>query len=214
VACPGREPATVEHLGRGNRKPTRLVSLESGGAVVVQLAATGDRAVAGVGDRTGLRAGALVLRAVRERTGVPVPALLADGTVAGTGYPVTGRADGGDLHGRFAGLDPGTRRRLARTFGRHLAAVHDAFAFEGYGPFDAVDGGLKPCEAAREEWFVSYGRTAVGWLPPVSGDLRVGLGELLAAPPLPGPARHAVRLGLSARERTVPRGGTHGGAGL
>lgn len=176
AACPTRRPTTVEKLGRGNRKMTRLVSFESGESVVVQLPAGGDG--------TGLRAGALVLRAVRERTGVPVPAVLADGTIDGTDYLVTERADGEDLHERFAGLDPDTQRHLARTFGRHLAAVHDAFAFEGYGPLDAVDGGLKPCETGWEEWFVSYGRAAVGRLPPAFGGLRDGLGELLAAPPL------------------------------
>ncbi|MEF8887110.1 MAG: phosphotransferase [Haloarculaceae archaeon] len=184
VACPGREPATVEHLGRGNRKLTRLVSFESGGSVVVQLAPTGDRAVAGAGGRTGLRAEALVLRAVRERTDVPVPAVLADGTVDGTDYLVTERADGEDLHEHFAGLDGDAQRRLARTFGRHLGAVHDAFSFEGYGPLDAVDGTLEPREAAWEEWFVSYGRAAVGRLPPAFDDLRDGLEELLAALPL------------------------------
>jgi aminoglycoside phosphotransferase (APT) family kinase protein len=124
-----------------------------------------------------------VVRALRERTGVPVPAVLADGTADGTDYLVTERVDGEDLHERFARLDGDVQRRLARTFGRHLAAVHGAFSFGGYGPLGAVDGSLEPREAAWEEWFDAYSRAAVGRLPPAFDDLRDGLGALLASPP-------------------------------
>ena len=175
-ACPGREPVGVEHLGRGNRKLTRLVRFGDGGPVVVQLAE-------GDGGGGPLRAEALVLRTLRERTGVPVPTLLADGTADGTDYLVTERVDGEDLHERFTGLDGDVKRRLARTFGQYLAAVHDVFSFAGYGPLDAADGNLEPREAAWEEWFVAYGRAAVGRLPAAFDDLRDGLLGLLAGPP-------------------------------
>jgi len=178
VACPGRQPTAIEKLGRGNRKLTRLVGFESGGPVVVQLAETGDRA--------GLRTEALVLRRVRGRTCVPVPAVLADGTVDGTDYLVTERVDGETLHERFARLDGDVQRRLARTFGRHLAAVHDAFSFRGYGPLGAAGDGLKPRADEWGEWFLAYGREAVGRLPPAFDDVREPLQELLAGP-LPEP---------------------------
>jgi aminoglycoside phosphotransferase (APT) family kinase protein len=186
AACPDRQPTAVEKLGRGNRKLTRLVRFEHGDPVVVQLAATGDGAVAETSDQAGLRAEALVLRALRERTDVPVPAVLADGTVRGTDYLVTERVGGEDLHERFAGLDGDVQRRLARTFGRHLAAVHDAFSFAGYGPLDATGDGLTPRADQWGTWFCAYGQAAVGRLPPAFDDLQGELGELLAGP-LPEP---------------------------
>lgn len=180
AVCPAGRPAAVEDLGRGNRKLTRLVSFGHREPVVCQLA-PGD-------DGSRLRAEALVLRAVRQWTDVPVPAVLADGTVNGTDYLVTERADGGNLHTRFAGLDGDSQRRLARTFGRHLADIHDAVSFGGYGPLDATRGGLEPREAAWGAWFVSYGREAVEGLPSAFDDLQEEVGELLASlPPDPDP---------------------------
>ena len=176
AACPGQEPTAVEALGRGNRKATQLVRFERREPVVVQFA-TGSES------GSGLRAEALVLRAVRERTGVPVPATLADGTVDRTEYLVTERVAGGNLHTRFAGLDGDVQRRLAGTFGRHLAALHEAFSFAGHGPLDAVGGNLAPHETGWGRWVVSYGRQAAERLPPAVDDLREGLQTLLASPP-------------------------------
>ena len=204
AACPGRQPTAVEALGRGNRKLTRLVRFEGREPVVVQLAEVGHGADAEVGDRVdaevgdgadaevgdgaGLRTEALVLRAVRERTGVPVPAVLADGAIDGTDYLVTERAEGGDLHTRFAGLGGDIQRRLARVFGHHLAAVHEAFSFAGYGGLAATADGLGPRADEWGAWFLAYGQEAVGRLPPAFGGLRSELEELLAAySPAPDP---------------------------
>jgi len=181
VAVPGAEPTAVEPLGRGNRKRTFLVWFGAREPVVVQLSDDcGDTDADGRG--CPLRAEALVLRTLGERTGVPVPAVLADGVVSGTGYLVTERVDGDDLHGVFVGLDHGTQRRLARTFGRRLAAVHDTFGFEGYGPVQATDGGLAAQAEDWPAWLRSYGLDAVGRLPPAFDDLRADLRALFDGP--------------------------------
>lgn len=118
-------PATVREPPTGNSKRTALVTLADGRAVVVQY-----RGRLHVHD-----AAAAVTRAVAARTDVPVAPVLAAGTLADppVTYRVTERVTGDDLHERFADCDPVVRERLARTLGRHLAAIHEAFAFDAPG---------------------------------------------------------------------------------
>ncbi|WP_254823495.1 phosphotransferase family protein [Haloglomus halophilum] len=118
-------PAAVREPPTGNSKRTALVTLADGREVAVQYR---DR-------ERSLAAEAAVTRAVARRTDVPVARVLAAGGLADLGitYLVTERVPGADLHERFTGFDAATRERLARTLGRHLAAVHDAFAFDAPG---------------------------------------------------------------------------------
>ena len=171
AACPGHEPVAVEPFGRGNRKRTVLVRFADREPVVVQ---TSGRAGA-------LRAEASVLRALTDRTDVPVPAVVGAGTADGTGYLVTEHVAGEDLHARFTALDADTQRGLARTFGRHLGAVHEGFAFERYGPLAAA-GSLRAEEGDWRAWLRSYGLGALERLPAAFDGLRERARELLAEP--------------------------------
>ncbi len=118
-------PAAVREPPTGNSKRTVLVTLTDGREVAVQYRAR----------QRSLAAEAAVTRAVARRTDVPVAPVLAAGDLADLGvtYLVTERVPGDDLHERFTALDTATRERLARTLGRHLAAVHDAFGFDAPG---------------------------------------------------------------------------------
>jgi Ser/Thr protein kinase RdoA (MazF antagonist) len=126
-------PATVEPPPTGNSKRTALVTLRDGREVVVQYRR-----------ERPLGAEAAVTRAVAERTAVPVAPVLAAGRLddPAVSYLVTRWVRGDDLHERFTALDGAVRERLARTLGRHLAAVHDAFAFEAPGRVAVDDGNL------------------------------------------------------------------------
>ncbi|WP_276258447.1 phosphotransferase family protein [Haloglomus litoreum] len=129
----GATPATVRDLPTGNSKRTALVTLDDGREVVVQYR----------GRERSLAAEAAVTRAVAARTDVPVAPVLGTGTVEDLGvtYLVTEHVAGDDLHERFAGLGPEHRSVLARTLGRCLAAVHDAFAFDAPGRVAGTDDG-------------------------------------------------------------------------
>jgi Ser/Thr protein kinase RdoA (MazF antagonist) len=119
----GTSPAAVREPPTGNSKRTALVELADGRTVVVQYR---DRPLA---------AEAAVTGAVAERTGVPVAPVLAAGRLDSppVSYLVTGRVAGDDLHERFTSVDADARERLARTLGRYLATVHEAFAFDACG---------------------------------------------------------------------------------
>lgn len=125
-----------------------------------------------------------VTRLVRFERREPVVVQLASGTDDRAGYLVTERVAGENLHTRFTGLDGGVQRRLAGAFGRHLAAVHEAFSFAGHGPLDAAGSNLEPREAEWGQWVVPYGRQAAKRLPPAFDDLREELQTLLASPPV------------------------------
>lgn len=129
----GAPPATVATPPTGNSKRTALVTLRDGREVVVQYRR-----------ERPLDAEAAVTRAVAERTAVPVAPVLAAGRLddPAVSYLVTRWVRGDDLHERFTALDGPIRGRLARTLGRHLAAVHDAFAFDAPGRVTVDDGGL------------------------------------------------------------------------
>jgi hypothetical protein len=118
-------PAAVTAPATGNSKRTALVGLRDGREVVVQYRAR----------ERPLDAEVAVTRAVAGRTDLPAAPVLAAGTLTDppVSYFVTRRVPGDDLHERFAGLPAADRERLARTLGRHLAAVHEAFAFDAPG---------------------------------------------------------------------------------
>jgi hypothetical protein len=128
-ALPGATVSSVETPATGNTKRTAFVTLVDGRDLVVQSRLAG----------TGLATEAALARAVARRTDVPVPRVLATGTVDGTEYVLVERVPGEDLHTRFVDLDPETRETVVRSMGRWLAALHDAFAFDGYGPVRTDD---------------------------------------------------------------------------
>jgi Ser/Thr protein kinase RdoA (MazF antagonist) len=145
----GAAPATVTAPPTGNSKRTALVSLRDGREVVVQYR----------GRERPLDAEVAVTRAVAERTDVPVAPVLAAGTLTdpAVSYFVTRRVPGDDLHERFAALPAADRERLARTLGRHLASVHEAFAFDAPGRVaprggDLVVPGPRPAGAFYREY--------------------------------------------------------------
>ncbi|ELZ51761.1 phosphotransferase [Halorubrum coriense DSM 10284] len=178
---PGATVASVEPLGRGNRKRTEVVRFETTPPVVLQRSPT----------PAATRTEAALLTAIGERTDVPVPRPLGEGVVDGTGWLVTPLVDGRDLHEAFVDLGPADRRGVARAFGRWLAALHEAFRFSGCGRLavdggaDAVGGGTDegsvlgrdptlavgdPVDA--EEWLREFGERHASRLPDDFDDLR------------------------------------------
>lgn len=165
---PDHEPTARRLVSRGNHKRTTLVSF-SDREVVLQTAP----------DAAALATEAALATAVRERTSVPVPEVVAAGTLDGTGtsdglgYVVLARAEGTDLHGRFTALDAGTRGAVARAFGRYLAEVHDAFAFDAYGEVYATNDGFRATGPADwREWFTAHVESGLEALPSAFDDLR------------------------------------------
>lgn len=173
-ARPGRDLSDAAPLGRGNRKRTVLATLENGERVVLQFA----------DDAALLRSEAALLVAIDERTDVPVPRVLASGIDGGVAYLCTAHVEGADLHERFAGFETPEQCALARSFGRHLATLHTAFTFDGYGDVVAVDGTLRVDggETTWADWLGAYGRAALERLPGEFDDLRPRLRELFANP--------------------------------
>jgi hypothetical protein len=193
---PDRTVADATPVPRGNRKRTFVVAFDDGTKVVVQLS---DRPTALVTETA-------VARAVRERTTVPVPEILGAGRIGDVGYAVVELAPGRDLHERFVDLADATQRRVARTFGRYLAELHDAFAFDAYGEVVAVeeasgvgtDGGtVVAADTFRATgtgdwptWFREYVADGVAALPPSLASIgeRVRLAVADAALPVAPPA--------------------------
>ncbi|WP_255198145.1 phosphotransferase family protein [Halorarius litoreus] len=179
---PGREPTARQLVQRGNHKRTTLVSFGDE-AVVVQTSPDADA----------LATEAALATAVRERTTVPVPEILAVGTLDGAGYLVAARAPGVDLHTRFTELEAPVQRAVARTFGRFLAELHDAFSFDAYGDVRATDGGLRA--TGTDDW--------AAWL---TDDVEAGLAALPPAfDSFHDPVRTAVREAVSDVEAPEPR---------
>ncbi|ELZ26483.1 phosphotransferase [Halogeometricum pallidum JCM 14848] len=173
---PARTVTETTPSRRGNTKETTLVRFADGEGAVVQFAADADA----------FRTELALARAVRERTAVPTPRILADGSLAGRPYAVAALVDGVDLHERFSRVSSATRRRLSRRFGRSLAALHESFAFEGYGAV-RVDGGSDGEDAGAAlradgaeswpSWFDAHVREGIDALPAAFDDVRE---ELLA----------------------------------
>lgn len=150
------EPATaVEPIRRGNRKRTAVVRFDRHDSVVVQVCA----------EMRWLRTEAAVLRQLHERTAVPVPTVLDAGSHEGVAYMLTEYVAGEDLHERFAAVDATRRRSLSLSFGSHLAQVHEAFRFEGYGPVKRPSEALLTCGDDWVSWFTDYARAAIERLP-------------------------------------------------
>ncbi|WP_224333588.1 phosphotransferase family protein [Haloprofundus halobius] len=198
----GGTPTELRAVSNGNHKRTTLVAFADDGdddendggdsaaeipdAVVVQFASDADA----------FRTETELARTVGERTSIPVPALYDTGELGGRAYAVVERAAGGDLHERFAALDPEARRRVARAFGRYLAELHERFSFEGYGSvrfadvgkrrrnsdsldrFDRFDRFRATGTDGWRRWFRAYAREGVDALPPTFDSLRE---ELLGA---------------------------------
>lgn len=135
--------SAVEPADWGNTKRTALVTLSDGREVVVQYRAR---------DAGGLVTEAELTRAIGERTGVPVPPVLGVQQVGEHVAVVTERVPGVDLHERFESLSLDRRVALARTLGRYLAVVHDAFRFEWYGPVDVRGGAFTVTDPDTDWW--------------------------------------------------------------
>ena len=133
IAEPIRPDAVVERIdpiAAGNRRRTAVVRFVDADPVVIQRCT--DPAVT--------RVEATLLDAIDGRTSVPVPTPLGSGTIDGDGWLATPYLPGDDLHESFTGLAPAARRRVARSFGRYLGELHDAFRFDAYGPLTVADG--------------------------------------------------------------------------
>ena len=145
-AFPERDVASVSPVRRGNRKTTAVVEFAVGPPVVVQ---TG-------GDVDSLRSEAAVTTAIDDATSIPVPTVLAGGVAGDGAYVITERVDGEDLHERFASLDPGRRRGVARAFGRYLGEIHAAATFGSFGDVEPTGE-----EWAADEWPTETGVSAL-----------------------------------------------------
>jgi Ser/Thr protein kinase RdoA (MazF antagonist) len=181
---PDATAADIEAAPWGNTKRTALVTLSDGREVVVQYRAS---------DRGGLATEAELTRAIGERTDVPTPVVLGCQRVDEYAAVVTARVPGRDLHERFEFLPPDRRVALVRTLGRHLAAVHDAFRFSGYGPVTYRDEGFAVADPERDwrAWLSDYLGRALGRLDgplaplaaPIQGAFDRHRDRLPAAPP-------------------------------
>jgi hypothetical protein len=166
---------SIERPTEGNRKATAIVVLSKGERVVVQ----------GTADPTALRTETRLASEIAARTTVPVPTVLECGRIdvddrvndgRGGAYRVVKAVEGTNLHERFTTLSSGARRRIARRFGRALGQLHEAFAFERFGPVVAAGGGLRAdgpsSSSSWDRWFDSYVENAVSALPEPLADLR------------------------------------------
>ena len=190
---PDRRIAATTPIHRGNHKRTAVVTFADHDSLVVQLSDAPDA----------LRTEHTLASAIRERTSLPVPPVVAAGELYGTGYVVVERASGVDLHTRFTELRPSDRRTVARSFGRYLAELHDAFRFAGYGEITAVAGSdgddavpttfdLQTHETADwPTWFETYAREGIEALPSAFESLRMPLSDAVSDSDVPAspPAR-------------------------
>jgi fructosamine-3-kinase len=152
-ALPGVTVSGIETPATGNTKRTAFVSLAERRDLVVQFRPANPESAG-----TGLTTEARLAREVARRTEVPVPRVLASGTVEGVEYLLTERAPGEDLHARFVDLPRADREAIVRSIGRWLAALHDTFAFEGYGSVTLGDDRLVVADPAADwrAWFRGY----------------------------------------------------------
>lgn len=188
---PDRRVVSTTPIRRGNHKQTVVVGFADGDDVVVQLST----------DPDALQTEFALARAIRERTSVPVPPVVAAGEIGSgedgheTGYGVVERAPGVDLHTQFAGLPSDDQCRLAHSFGRYLAELHESFRFDGYGNVVASDGDREAESTTFEvqtagtdwassdtdwaSWFSAYAREGVDALPSAFAPFRERLHEAI-----------------------------------
>lgn len=172
-AYPERAVAAVETPPEGNRKRTRLVTLDDERRVVVQR--TDDPAALAVETR--------LAREIADRTAVPVPAVFEFGRDGAGGYRIVEYVAGENLHARFASLPAADRHHVARQFGRFLAELHGAFAFERFGDIAVADDGLRADGPADwPEWFRGHATAGIDALPAPFADLKPALREAVASP--------------------------------
>ena len=173
AAYPDRAVTAVETPPEGNRKRTRVVTLDDGRSVVVQRS----------DDPAALATETRLTREIGDRTAVPVPAVLECGRDGADGCRIVEYVAGENLHARFVSLPAADRRRLARRFGRFLAELHGAFAFERFGDIAAADDGLRADGPADwPEWFGSHATAGIDALPAAFADLKPALREAVASP--------------------------------
>lgn len=187
---PDTAVAAIDPLDPGNRRATSIVRFADADPVVVRRMA----------DPKASRVEARLLSAIDDRTSVPVAAPVGSGTHDGEGWIATPLITGSDLHESFSGLDPTPRRRIAESFGRYLAELHDAFQFDSHGSLAVVDGQLvvdtsvrSPAEVAGGEaataaasddtdrgeswgaWLAAFGRASIARLPADFDGIRAEL---------------------------------------
>ena len=188
---PGRAIESIERPAEGNRKETAIVTVAGGERLVVQRTE----------DPDALRTETRLAREIAARTTVPVPTVLEWGRIDGDddrgrggAYRVVEAVEGRNLHERFTALSPAARRRIAGRFGRALAEIHGAFAFERFGPVaaDAGEsgggGGLRaegPGSWAR--WLDAYLRDGVEALPEPFADLEAAIESTIEEGPAADP---------------------------
>lgn len=168
--CPDTTVTAIESLDPGNRRATSIARFADASPVVIQRMA----------DPEAARVEARLLGAIDDRTSVPVAAPVGNGTLDGEGWIATSLVAGSDLHESFPELNPTPRRRIAESFGRYLAELHDAFRFDSHGPLAVADGRLVADASARSPAGVAGGETAT---VAASGDTGrgEGWGDWLAA---------------------------------
>jgi fructosamine-3-kinase len=176
---PDRTVESMSVSAAGNFKRTVAVWFEHHEPVVLQCSS-----------ENSLRTEGELARAIRERTSVPVPAVIAIGSHGSTSYVVSELASGENLHGRFAGLDRAVQERIARAFGRHLAELHEAFAFDGFGGITCASGRDRKAFRASgapdfSTWFRHYARGGIEALPAEFDRLRDDLHHAIQSVPDP-----------------------------
>ncbi|GGJ09877.1 hypothetical protein GCM10008995_19750 [Halobellus salinus] len=162
---PGAVIDSVESVDVGNRRRTAVVRFADADADAGVIQRSPDPETT--------RVEAALLNAIGDRTSVPVPTPLGSGSVGGEGWLATHRIRGDDLHVSFTGLDPADQRGVARSFGRYLAEVHDAFRFDAYGPLSVAGGELVVDRSVDPAAGVAGGGDAGA----VGGSRRVGGSE-------------------------------------
>jgi len=181
AACTDRTVESTTPARYGNTKRTDVVAFADGESVVLQRS----------DDPESLRTEAQLTRAIGRRTAVPVPAVRGQGTVGDTGYVVLEHVPGTDLHERFVDLQTAEQRALASRFGTILAALHDEFAFEGFGTVVVDDSGAAtPTFRATggdgwETRFDEYAHEGIETLPPAFDDLREPIRAVVESASLP-----------------------------
>jgi fructosamine-3-kinase len=176
---PDRTVESMSVSAAGNFKRTVAVWFEHHEPVVLQCSS-----------ENSLRTEGELARAIRERTSVPVPAVIAIGSHGSTSYVVSELASGENLHGRFAGLDRAVQERIAGAFGRHLAELHEAFAFDGFGGITCASGRDRKAFRASgapdfSTWFRHYAREGIDALPAEFDRLRDDLYHAIQSIPDP-----------------------------
>lgn len=174
---PGRTIESVSASDAGNSKRTVAVWFENHDPVVLQYST-----------EESLRTEGELARAIRARTAIPVPRVVDIGSDGDSSYVVSELAPGENLHSRFAGLDRPTQLRISRDFGRYLAEIHDAFAFDGVGSVvaESTDEGTRFRATGSidfDTWFRRYGQAGIDALPEQFDEVRERLEDAVASTP-------------------------------